>query len=89
MKRKNAERFYGRRGGGWANDGDVGDRDRAGDFAAMRLTHVRAGDWPEHSLAMWAERAAGGDPAAVAVMEADADARAHARGRYAPARRAS
>lgn len=89
MKRKNAERFYGRRGGGWANDGDtVEGRDRVVDLANVRLAAVRRGDWPEHSLDEWRRRAELGDPHAVDVIRADDEARAQRRGRYAPAKAA-
>jgi hypothetical protein len=80
VRRKAAERFHGRRGGRFADDG-AGRR--LDEIRRIRLNEARRGNWPEHSLVVWRRRASTGDAYAAAVVEADEQARAEMVGRYA------
>lgn len=68
MKQKAAERFHGRRGGGYTG---VDRRDLLLELARLRLSAVARGTWPEHSLREWRERAKNGDPHALEVVAAE------------------
>lgn len=55
MKTKNAERFFGRRGGRFVPDGHEAGRTLAAIHKA-RIAGLRDGSWPTHTLDAWAER---------------------------------
>lgn len=80
MRRKASERFNGRRGGRFAEEGAGRQLEN---FRQLRIFEAGRGAWPEHSLVEWRRRAAAGDAYAAAVVEADERARAQKVGRYA------
>lgn len=71
MKRKAAEKFHGRRGGGFVDeDGPSAARDVSA-LHRLRLAGVAKGTWPEHSLREWRLRAEQGDPRGLEVVAAE------------------
>lgn len=71
MKRKAAERFHGRRGGGYVDDDGPSSGRDVSFIHKLRLSGVAAGTWPEHSLREWRLRAEQGDPRGLEVVAAE------------------